>query len=338
LQLGVLEAACENWDAAELCFDTVLKFDQRNTRVLQAYAIMETKRPSGDSRKAIGLFERAIQTNPRDAGVYQPYALYVAELGDIKMARSLLHKGTQVNKRHAAVWQAWGVLETRYGDADTARKIFQEGIWACGQLSGSQSGGYHCDRLWQAWGVLESNEKDYAAARRCFNRALDANNRNVPAFTAWALMEEQLGNVKDARMIFERGLRKFSTGSEEKKALYRSYELMEQRLGDTTAAQNIYQRSVRESFIEKDEVDILKTNVILDTRRAIDESYSSDTTSVQPQTTIDKKKTKEFEVIRWENTGGEVWLNDRAIEAKVSITNKKKSSRDGRNKDTISNK
>ena len=335
LQLGVLEAACENWDAAELCFDTVLKFDQRNTRVLQAYAIMETKRPSGDSRKAIGLFERAVQTNPRDAGVYQPYALYVAELGDMNMARSLLQKGTQANKRHAATWQAWGVLETRFGDADTARKIFQEGIWACGQLSGSQSGGYHCDRLWQAWGVLEANEKEYAAARRCFSRALDANNRNVPAFTAWALMEEQLGNVKDARMIFERGLRKFSTGSEEKKALYRSYELMEQRLGDTTAAQNIYQRSVRESFNEKDDIDILKTNSVINTRGTGDETYSDVAiSSQQPQTTIAKKKTKEFEVVRWENTGGEVWLNDRAIEAKVSITNKKlKSSRDGTNKD-----
>ena len=338
LQLGVLEAACENWEAAELCFEKVLKFDQRNTRVLQAYAIMETKRPSGDSRKAIGMFERAVQTNPRDAGVYQPYALYVAELGDMDMARLLLQKGTQVNKRHAAVWQAWGVLETRYGDADTARKIFQEGIWACGQVSGSQSGGYHCDRLWQAWGVLEANEKEYAAARRCFSRALDANNRNVPAFTAWALMEEQLGNVKDARMIFERGLRKFSTGSEEKKALYRSYELMEQRLGDTTAAQNIYQRSIREVFVEKDEIDILRTGITINKRNSNDETYIDDTTSAQQQTAVTKKKAKEFEVVRWENTGGEVWLNDRAIEAKVSISNNKiMPSRDGRKKDAKSN-
>jgi tetratricopeptide (TPR) repeat protein len=89
LQLGVLEADNENWDRAQECFENVLRFDQRNSRVLQAYAIMETKRPVGDSRKAIDLFERALRANPRDAGVLQAYALYVAKLGDIDAARNL---------------------------------------------------------------------------------------------------------------------------------------------------------------------------------------------------------------------------------------------------------
>lgn len=89
LQLGVMEANEENWDEAKKCFETVLKFDKRNSRVLQAYALMETKKPDGDSREAIGLFEKALQANPRDGGVLQAYALYVAKLGDIDSARSL---------------------------------------------------------------------------------------------------------------------------------------------------------------------------------------------------------------------------------------------------------
>ena len=89
LQLGVMEADKENWKEAEKCFQRVLKHDQRNSRVLQAYAIMETKRPEGDSRKAIELFERALKANPRDAGVLQAYALFVAKLGDIDAARDL---------------------------------------------------------------------------------------------------------------------------------------------------------------------------------------------------------------------------------------------------------
>ena len=67
----------------------VLKFDQRNSKVLQAYAIMESKRTDGESRVAINLFERALSMRPRDAGVYQAYALYVAELGDIDGAHTL---------------------------------------------------------------------------------------------------------------------------------------------------------------------------------------------------------------------------------------------------------
>ena len=88
-QLGVMEGNEEHWEEAEKCFETVLKFDRRNSRVLQAYAIMETKRPDSDSRRAIGLFEKALKANPRDGGVLQAYALYVAKLGDIDSAREL---------------------------------------------------------------------------------------------------------------------------------------------------------------------------------------------------------------------------------------------------------
>ena len=89
LQLGVMEADGKNWDKAKECFEAVLKFDNRNSRVLQAFAIMESKRPDGDSRTAIGLFERALKVNSRDAGVFQAYGLYVASLGDIDAAKNL---------------------------------------------------------------------------------------------------------------------------------------------------------------------------------------------------------------------------------------------------------
>jgi tetratricopeptide (TPR) repeat protein len=92
LQLGVMESECGNFDKAKECFEEVLKFDQRNSRVLQAYAIMESRRQpieDVDSRRVLDLFERALKANPRDAGVYQAYALYVVELGDVEAARDL---------------------------------------------------------------------------------------------------------------------------------------------------------------------------------------------------------------------------------------------------------
>lgn len=310
LQLGVMEAENQNWKDAQDCFETILRFDQRNSRALQAYALMEIKRPKGSSRKAIDLFERALNANPRDAGVLQAYALYVVDLGDIDAARKLLRRGTEVNKRHAPVWQAWGVLETRHGTADTARDIFQQGIWACAQLSGGQSGGCRCARLWQAWGVLEARENDPAAARRCFSRALDADGRNVAAFTAWALMEEKLGNLQDARAIFERALSNFAAGSDEKVSLWRSYELMEQRLGNVNSVQQVYERSMRETFTIDDEtVDTSGSNT--DSRGA----------KIPEPERPDKKR--EVEVLRWDG-GGEVWLNDNAIEARVPFNMKQR--------------
>jgi len=313
LQLGLLEADQENWSTAEKCFEKVLSFDQRNSRVMQAYAIMETRRPEGDSRKAIGLFERALLINPRDAGVLQPYALYCADLGDIDMARDLLERGTEVNKRHAPVWQAWGVLETRYGEPEVARDIFQQGIWACASLSGGKSGGHKCARLWQAWGVLEAREGDYAAARRCFNRALDADNRNVATITAWTRMEEDIGNFEDARHIFERCLKQFPASSNEKIALWRSYEIMEQHAGNISAAQEIYRRSMGESFAVRDDTDLVADSVGL----KLEEETKQE--KLLPPMTEVLKKSKEMEVSRWDASSmrGEVWLNDGSIEGKV---------------------
>lgn len=313
LQLGVMESECGNFDTAKECFEKVLTFDQRNSRVLQAYAIMESRRPRDEvnSRRVLDLFERALSVNPRDAGVYQAYALYVVELGDIDAARDLLKRGTEVDKRHAPVWQAWGVLETRYNTAKVARDIFQQGIWSCAQPGGGQSGGRRCARLWQAWGVLEAQEGDHAAARRCFSRALDADQRNVAAVTAWALMEEDLGNFSDARSIFERTLKYFSSASDDKTAVWRAYEIMEDRAGNYRKAQQVFQRSMREEMASKDE--------------EIIPERASDVDIVD---SLVKNKSKEVEVSRWQtgssDLGAEVWLNNGSIEGKIPAKMMKK--------------
>jgi len=314
LQLGCMEADLENWDEAELCFETVLKFDQRNSRVIQAYAVMESKRPKSNSRKVLGLFERALKANPRDAGVLQPYGLYVAKLGDIDSARELLRRATEVNKRHAPAWQAWGVMETREGNPEEARNIFQQGIWACAQLGGGQSGGYSCARLWQGWGVLEASEGDFAAARRCFSRALDADNRNVAAITAWTNMEEKLGNLDDARSLFQRSLKTFTPGTDETYQLWRAYELMEQRTGNEANAQEVYRQSMRESFsAAADEPEERDPEIFVDDNLEIN---ANDTKSND----IKSKAKREFEVSRWDQAGSSMKaeiLMDGSIEGKV---------------------
>jgi len=318
LQLGGMETKQENWEQAELSFETCLKFDKRNSRILQAYAIMESKRPDSNSRKVIDLFERALRVNKRDAGVLQPYALFVAELGDIESARDLLERGTQVNKRHAPVWQAWGVLETRQGSPEAARNIFQQGIWACAQLSGGQSGGFKCARLWQAWGVLEAQEADYAAARRCFSRAIDADKRNIAAYTAWTIMEGKLGNLDDARSLFERALSQFKAGTVERNQLWRAYELMEQDASNPERAQSVYQRAMRESFKlqEREQANEKK-------------SKNSSTASVGDEMKEEvEKKQKEYDVAQWDHGSSsmkaDAWLNNGLIEGKVPTKTMKK--------------
>jgi tetratricopeptide (TPR) repeat protein len=155
------------------------------------------------------------------------------------------------------------------------------------------------------------------AARRCFSRALDADNRNVAATTAWALMEEDLGNERDARSIFERALVQFRAGSDEKIALWRAYELMEQRTNNSKAAQQVYQRSMREIMTSLQEEDIK-------------DYKSQDRNTQEPEIDEVLRKSEEVEVIRWggdtttSNMRGEVWMNNGSIEGKIPVAKMKK--------------
>jgi tetratricopeptide (TPR) repeat protein len=242
-----------------------------------------------------------------------------------------MQRGTEVNKRHAPVWQAWGVLETRNDNPEEARKIFQQGIWACAELGGCQSGGFKCARLWQAWGVLEAQEGDDAAARRCFSRALDADKRNIAAYTAWTMMEGKLGNWDDARFIFERALTQFEPGTTEKKQIWRAYELMEQSADSFRGAQDVYQRAMRESF------------KLQDTRQEEAEESDDNSNSILYGTTAStapkdaeengSSSKKEYEVVRWDQGSSsmkaEVWMNHGSIEGKVPAATMKKKRSNG---------
>jgi tetratricopeptide (TPR) repeat protein len=186
--------------------------------------------------------------------------------------------------------------------------------------------------------VLEANEGDAAAARRCYSRALDADGRNVPAFVAWALLEEKIGKVEDSRIILEKALTCFSPGSDEKNNLWRTYELLEQRQANVGAAQAVYQRAMRErmaltnddtQFDEEMEA-ISKESVVGVVPESLDgapvSSSSDEATDAAPTTKAKEDPKPEFEVVRWKNTGGEVWMkNDRGdIEAKIGPTKKQK--------------
>ena len=89
----------------------------------------------------------------------------------------------------------------------------------------------------------------------------------MAAVTAWALMEQEVGSMKDARMIMERGLRQFSSPpSEAKISLWNGYERMERNSGDLRAAANVEARKVRINVGgERDDCDVavLVANTLL---------------------------------------------------------------------------
>lgn len=130
-------------------------------------------------------------------------------------------------------------------------------------------------------------------------------------------MEEELENVHDARLIFERCLSRFPV-SDDKMVLWRNYELMEQRAGNMDAAQHVYQRSMRESIGARDH----NLDDISESLPLVEEPVPSMKEVLQ--------QSKEVEVVRWggDSTSmrGDVWMNNGSIESKMPMKRRKQTS------------
>ena len=107
--------------------------------------------------------ERAIETRPSDAGIYNAYATLSKDLGDVEGARRLYALGTKANRYHLPTYQAWGLMEasisqSRGGGVERAREVFQQGVWAAPRGKG-------VSKLWQAWALMEANHQPSYSSR-----------------------------------------------------------------------------------------------------------------------------------------------------------------------------
>lgn len=241
---------------------------------MQAWAVMESRR--GNARRAIELFERAIETRPSDAGIYNAYATLSKDLGDVEGARRLYALGTKANRYHLPTYQAWGLMEAnvgplRGGGVERAREVFQEGVWAAPRGKG-------VSKLWQAWAIMEANNNHKSAAqtatleaesaegprtgpdssvgmggteepekeermrvpRQYFQYAVDAEQQAYPTgvIIAWAKTEERFEFAARARALFEEAVGKDKSN----RRLWTQYEQFEGRQKQFAKQQIVSQR------------------------------------------------------------------------------------------------
>lgn len=136
----------------------------------------------------------------------------------------------------ARLWQAWGVLEAMEGDQAAARRCFSRALDADNRNVATIT----------AWTLMEED----------LGKTMDARSIFESKFFCFALkiIRKRYGSLTPFSCLFLGALKQFPPSSDEKMSLWRSYELMEQRLGNVREAQNVYQRSMRETFTYEDEV------------------------------------------------------------------------------------
>ena len=125
----------------------------------------------GNIPEARRLFQLASQADPKNAPVWQAWALMEKELGNIPEARRLFQLASQADPKDAPVWQAWALMEAQDGHPETAevllRKALEQVQEPCGRAL-----------LLSTLGGLRARQKQYPQAEEAFRQALELDEKN----------------------------------------------------------------------------------------------------------------------------------------------------------------
>ena len=92
----------------------------------------------------------------------------------------------------------------------------------------------------QAWAILEEKLGHLSEARKLFDAATAADIRHAAAWHGWAVLELRQGNTRKARELLSKGL-KYCGGNE---YLYQTSALIEYRAGKVELARALFSQAI----------------------------------------------------------------------------------------------
>ena len=282
------------------------RINKRYAPLWQAWGVLETRHGRPDDARNVfqqGIWQCAQIGGGQSGGyncarLWQAWGVLEARMKDFAAARRCFSRALDADNLNVPTITAWSQMEEELGNDQEARFVYERELFVyifcvcvCGVLDMSRMGGDVCLRFLVCVTGLR-----LACVCAC-----------VCGHDCFCILTFLFLFPSHSHVHVTGSLKLFPAGSDEKTTLWRSYELMEQRIGDIQSAQQVYQRSIRESMGVEDMV------------------INEDSASVQRQQRKDSsemenvlRKSAEVEVVTWGDTlGGEVWLNDGLIEAKV---------------------
>lgn len=185
LAWALLESDKGNNSTARYLFQRGIRASPKNRYAWQAWALFEANQ--GNKDWARRLFQQGVELNPDDAVLLQAFALFEYDSSNPVMARELFDRAASVDPKHQPVWNARGWVEWKEGNLDMARQYYKKSL-------SINSRSVDAARTFHAWAVLEEGAGNYSAARELFKYTLRVDSQNVPAWTSWAKLEENVGN------------------------------------------------------------------------------------------------------------------------------------------------
>lgn len=195
-----------------------------------------TKRRLADA--CIGLEQGNVTSQPEDGRVYNAWANMEVKSRRYDSARQILRRAVERYPRDHSVLQAAGKVEERVGNYSGARDFYGQSL--CIQPSAPTLVAYAMLELQRP----QSGTMNFTMVERLFEEALLLDPRHGPAYNSYGNAHVRRGDVKDAREIFERGVRANCTDAA---SVYHGYAKMELSLGNVKRAKLLLRKGLVES-------------------------------------------------------------------------------------------
>ena len=170
------------------------------SRYLRAWAALEKRRATSATNpdptsalRALELFVHATQVGPGDAQAWLWRGLWERKLGRSDAAVRSLTRASTLSPLDPATWISCAKTLAETGDVDRARQVFADGAESCPRAA----------PLWMEWGLLEHRDGGRSETRQRLRTAVLMTPVHLPAVAAWASVEEELGEMENARRLWE---------------------------------------------------------------------------------------------------------------------------------------
>eukprot|EP00326_Haptolina_ericina_P015028 CAMPEP_0181180792 /NCGR_PEP_ID=MMETSP1096-20121128/6989_1 /TAXON_ID=156174 ORGANISM="Chrysochromulina ericina, Strain CCMP281" /NCGR_SAMPLE_ID=MMETSP1096 /ASSEMBLY_ACC=CAM_ASM_000453 /LENGTH=455 /DNA_ID=CAMNT_0023269245 /DNA_START=86 /DNA_END=1453 /DNA_ORIENTATION=+ len=224
--------------------------EEGNPQLLHALGMVEVR--AGDLPRARQAFLSAIASNPSFTMAHLSLGQLEEKLGNYEGARRYYSagatspqpaaRGVPAGRRGAVqLWQSWARMEQRLGSPSAALRLYERAVRF-----------YSTDeQLLIEWSKLltEDGARDatnWDKARTILQRVTGRRRPRPYAFQCFAALEQQAGNIAQARELYERGASVRATGvavQQEMVPLLHAWAVFEWKSGEKSAARKLFERA-----------------------------------------------------------------------------------------------
>eukprot|EP00804_Cyclotella_cryptica_P026116 CCRYP_013017-RB/>CCRYP_013017-RB protein AED:0.05 eAED:0.05 QI:1151/1/1/1/0.8/0.66/6/25/770 len=172
----------------------------------------------------------------KDGRLFNAWAKLESKSGSLFEAKAILKKGMKLYPKDHTLFQAAGNIEERLGNFTVARDLYSASLHI--EPSAPTLIAY---AMLELQSPVDGQTANITMARRLFQEALSLDLKHGPTYNAFANLERRLGNIDNAKQLYQDGIRANCT---DPSSVYHGLAKLHLSLGEVEEARNVLQRGL----------------------------------------------------------------------------------------------